>query len=82
MSFLVIAATYTESQFKGGALKGETFLEQQFWLYIYSSAIACLVHVMSDTSYGLVKLSIDLQGMEMEWMYKIDTCCAILFLLS
>ncbi len=53
---------YTESLFKGGGAKGETFLDQQFWLYLYGAAVASIVHVASDATYGLGSLAKDLSG--------------------
>lgn len=50
----VCAAVYTESLFKsGGATKGESFLDQQFWLYFYGILISVVVHIIPNPYYGI-----------------------------
>ena len=55
--FPVGAAVYTESLFKSGGTKGESFLDQQFWLYLYSMGVASIVHLTSNPTYGLADLA-------------------------
>lgn len=58
----VAAAVYTEALFKGASNKGESFLDQQFWLYLYGIFVATIVHSISQGSYGLASFVADLQG--------------------
>jgi len=44
------AAVYTESLFKNSS---ENFLEQQFWLYLYGSAVSFCVHWLSNPVLSL-----------------------------
>ena len=53
---------YTETLFKSSSEKGETFLDQQFWLYFYGALASAGVHAVSDTSYGLASLLADTLG--------------------
>ncbi len=62
LSSTVGAAVYTESLFKGGAAKGESFLDQQFWLYLYGMVVASFVHLASAPTYGVASLARDLNG--------------------
>ena len=57
------AAVYTESLFKGGSSKGENFLHQQFWLYLYGGLVASVVHFVSHSDYHIFNLYADLTDM-------------------
>ncbi len=56
------AAVYTESLFKGGSVKGESFLDQQFWLYLYGMSVATFVHVVTNPTYGISNLAHSFSG--------------------
>jgi len=56
------AAVYTEQLFKSSN-KGESFLDQQFWLYSYGAIIASMVHFISKPSYTPTSLIQDIQGL-------------------
>jgi len=56
------AAVYTETLFKGGSNKGENFLHQQFWLYLYGGVVASAVHFISLPFYQLNDLLMDFEG--------------------
>ena len=56
------AAVYTEQLFKSGH-KGESFLDQQFWLYTYGAIIASIVHFISKPTYSPASLIEDIQGL-------------------
>lgn len=57
------AAVYTEQLFKSGSNKnGETFLDQQFWLYSYGALVATIVHFISKPTYTFTSLIEDLEG--------------------
>ena len=45
-------AIYTETLFKKGSNRF-SFMEQQFWLYLYSSIVALIIHHAVHPSYGL-----------------------------
>ena len=60
---LVGAALYTEHLFKSSNVKGETFLDQQFWMYLYESLVAILLHSITNSSYTVMSLTSDLLGM-------------------
>jgi hypothetical protein len=60
---LVGAALYTEHLFKSSNVKGETFLDQQFWMYFYESLVAILLHSITNSSYTVMSLTSDLLGM-------------------
>ena len=57
------AALYTESLFKSNTVKGETFLDQQFWMYFYESLVGMLLHYITNSSYTVMSLTSDLLGM-------------------
>ena len=57
LAFPVGAAVYTESLFKSGGAKGESFLDQQFWLYLYGMGVASVVHLASNPTYGPADLA-------------------------
>ncbi len=61
--FSVGAAVYTETLFKSGGGKGETFLDQQFWLYLYGMAVATVVHIFTGANYGPASFFSDVSGM-------------------
>jgi len=56
------AAVYTETLFKSGAVKGESFLDQQFWLYFYGASVAAVMHAASNPNYGLSSLADSVKG--------------------
>ena len=56
------AALYTESLFKFSNVKGETFLDQQFWMYFYETLMAILLHALTNPSYQFPSLTKDLLG--------------------
>ena len=56
------AALYTEHLFKSSTVIGETFLDQQFWMYLYESAIALLLHTITNPSYLFTSLTESLIG--------------------
>ena len=60
---LVGAALYTEHLFKSSNVKGETFLDQQFWMYFYESLVAILLHSITNSSYTAMSLISNLLGM-------------------
>ena len=60
---LVAAALYTEHQFKSNSVKGETFLDQQFWMYFYESIVGMLLHYITNSTYTVKILMSDLLGM-------------------
>ena len=45
-------ALYTETLFKKGSNRF-SFMEQQFWLYLYSSVVALIIHHTVYPDYGL-----------------------------
>ena len=55
------AAVYTEQLFKSGS-KGESFLDQQFWLYFYGILVASGLHLMNAPGYNAQSLIKDVQG--------------------
>ena len=59
---IVGAALYTEHLFKSSTVIGETFLDQQFWMYLYESAIALLLHTITNPSYLFASLTESLIG--------------------
>ena len=62
LHFSVGAALYTESLFKSNTVKGETFLDQQFWMYFYETGMAILLHSLTNPSYSVMSLISDLLG--------------------
>lgn len=58
------AALYTEHLFKSSNVKGETFLDQQFWMYFYESLVAILLHSITNSSYTVMSLTSDLLDMK------------------
>lgn len=58
------AALYTESLFKSNTVKGETFLDQQFWMYFYETGVAILLHSITNSNYSVVNLFSDLSDMK------------------
>ena len=69
--FAVGAAVYTETLFKSGGGKGESFLDQQFWLYLYGIGVASTVHVLSGANYGLPSLLKDFSVMSDKVFYYL-----------
>ena len=59
--FTVAAAVYTEQLFKNST-KGESFLDQQFWLYFYGTLVASTVHFLSAPHYTFRSLIKDVLG--------------------
>ena len=59
---LVGAAVYTETLFKSGGAKGETFLDQQFWLYLYGLIVATVVHTVTNPAYTVYSFLDGIQG--------------------
>merc|ERR1712142_47316 len=57
----VTAAIYTEKLFKSGS-GSDTFLDQQFWLYLYGTMVATFIHC-SYKSYFILSFISDFQGM-------------------
>merc|ERR1712012_226293 len=58
----VAAAVYTEQLFKNST-KGESFLDQQFWLYFYGTLVASTVHFLSAPHYTFRSLIKDVLGL-------------------
>jgi len=58
------AALYTESLFKSNTVKGETFLDQQFWMYFYETGMAILLHSLTNPSYSVMSLLSDVLDMK------------------
>ena len=57
------AAVYSEVLFRTSGLhKGDTFLEQQFWLYCYSLSFALTGHLSTRPGYGLSQFASDFQS--------------------
>jgi len=56
------SSVYTEQLFKNSNNKGESFLDQQFWLYAYGAIVASTVHFVSRPTYTLPILIQDLQN--------------------
>jgi len=54
-------AVYTEQLFKNSN-KGESFLDQQFWLYSYGAVVTMIVHFVSRPTYTIPVLIQDLQS--------------------
>ena len=54
------SSIYTEQLFKNSN-KGESFLDQQFWLYAYGAVVASTVHFVSRPTYTIPVLIQDLQ---------------------
>jgi len=54
------SSVYTEQLFKN-QVKGESFLDQQFWLYAYGAVVASIVHFISRPTYTIPILIQDLQ---------------------
>ena len=71
------AAVYTEQLFKSGS-KGESFLDQQFWLYFYGILVASGLHLMNTPGYAAQSLIKDVQGKYIT--YVIHTYSSKLFL--
>jgi hypothetical protein len=53
---------YTEQLFKSGGTKGESFLDQQFWLYLYGAMVASMVHFISKPAYTFALFTEDVLG--------------------
>ena len=51
-------ALYTETLFKKGSIRF-SFMEQQFWLYFYSSIVALVIHHSIHPYYYLDRAIID-----------------------
>ncbi len=58
------AAVYTEQLFKSGSVKGETFLDQQFWLYFYGAIVAGIVHFITNPTYSFVNFFMDVKALD------------------
>jgi hypothetical protein len=61
-------AIYTETLFKKSDVKGETFLDQQFWLYLYGSIISLSGHWIRYPDYGISEIAKDLSC---KWRCKV-----------
>ena len=48
----VCAAIYTEYLFKKKDKNDDTFLEQQFWLYLYGMFTSLVLHIINNPAYG------------------------------
>merc|ERR1712088_518690 len=55
------SSVYTEQLFKN-TNKGESFLDQQFWLYAYGAMVASTYHFISNPTYTLPILIEDLKN--------------------
>ena len=65
------AALYTESLFKSNTVKGETFLDQQFWMYFYETGMAILLHSITNSNYSIISLISDLSGKLLEHVIAV-----------
>merc|ERR1712008_457664 len=55
------SSVYTEQLFKN-TNKGESFLDQQFWLYAYGAMVASTYHFISNPTYTVPLLIEDLKN--------------------
>jgi len=55
------SSVFTEQLFKSSNNKGESFLDQQFWLYAYGAVVASTYHFISRPTYTIPILIQDLQ---------------------
>ena len=69
--FPVGAAVYTEQLFKSGS-KGESFLDQQFWLYFYGILVASGLHLFNTPGYAAQSLIKDVQGNAYIYIFCLD----------
>lgn len=67
-------AVYTETLFKNAK---QDFLEQQFWLYLYGSIVATLVHFVSAANFGLTDLFTELSAVNSKIQFLLTL--ALLF---
>ena len=70
----VAGALYTETLFKKGSIRF-SFMEQQFWLYLYSSIVALVIHHSIHPYYYLDRAIIDV----MLGKCCISECSLLLF---
>ena len=61
LNFIVGSSVYTEQLFKN-TNKGESFLDQQFWLYAYGAMVASTYHFISNPTYTIPILIEDLKN--------------------
>merc|ERR1712018_290661 len=71
------AAVYTEQLFKSGSVKNESFLHQQFWLYLYGAIVASMVHMITNPQYTIPLFLQDIEGIEEKIMILLVV--AVLF---
>ena len=79
-SFSVGAAVYTETLFKSGGVKGESFLDQQFWLYLYGIFVASTVHLISNPHYGINGFITDIGGEVLVYSVVNRDCSESIFI--
>jgi len=72
-SISVTAAIYTERLFKSG---NDTFLDQQFWLYLYGATVALIIHTVNK-AYFLGSFLSDLNSMG--GFLRFVLCVAVFF---
>ena len=79
----VSAAVYTERLFKSGSVgahedrPADTFLDQQFWLYLYGTAVASAIHLSGDPSYFVGSFISDFTNMSI--FFKVNLVLAVIF---
>jgi len=78
----VSAAVYTESLFKSGGGGGageraDTFLDQQFWLYLYGALVASVIHLSGNSSYFVSAFVDDFTAMT--GFFKANLILAVMF---
>ena len=61
LNFIVGSSVYTEQLFKN-TNTGESFLDQQFWLYAYGAMVASTYHFISNPTYTVPVLIEDLKN--------------------
>ena len=72
----VSAAVYTERLFKSGSVgahedrPADTFLDQQFWLYLYGTVVASAIHLSGDPSYFVGSFISDFTNMSI--FFKVN----------
>jgi len=77
----VSAAVYTERLFKsGGGSEGgrtDTFLDQQFWLYLYGSLVASIIHISGNPTYFVSSFVRDFASMST--FFRLNLILAVAF---
>ena len=65
--FAVSAAVYTEGLFKssgdGQGGRSDSFLDQQFWLYLYGASVATTIHLSGNSTYFVSAFLTDFAAM-------------------